>query len=456
MSDAFSQQNDPIPYINSVPGLSAPDAAPKEPPPVRDYTAERLALAEKQGAIDERSIAAIEAGKAKREALAGRKVSMPADPKLLNTPDPPKQDFTDPIKAFQNPAVIIATLGSLFSRAPMTAALKAGGAAMEAYHKGEAEQFLVKREEWRAAAEKARQQNSTELEKYNAAWKKSDHAVADKLAQMQAIAAGVKDEIMIAGIRTGQVDRIDKILESREKAGDKLKELTVKEKNKGNVSLTDAAIDLASDRLVKGDTTALQNIGRGTQGAANISAILNMAAEKGATADQIMKARQDYAAEGAGKASEARTGGSLAANLDIIMRNAHAAIPAAVAASEKVSRDRWVPINKLVQTAESNISDPALKEFKIANLQLAELWARAMNPRGVMRESDRELALGILSTADSKETYKRVVKQLEQFLERERQSVKEFREHREPGTTSGAPAPTPHPNDDGWGSLKVE
>ncbi len=59
----------------------------------------------------------------------------------------------------------------------------------------------------------------------------------------------------------------------------------------------------------------------------------------------------------------------------------------------------------------------------MANLQLAEHWARAMNPTGVMRESDRDMALSFLSTADSKDTYKRAVMQLKKQIEREREGV---------------------------------
>ena len=63
----------------------------------------------------------------------------------------------------------------------------------------------------------------------------------------------------------------------------------------------------------------------------------------------------------------------------------------------------------------------------MANLQLAEHWARAMNPTGVMRESDRDLALGFLSTADSPQTYARAVAQLKKQIEREKGAVSGFR-----------------------------
>lgn len=146
----------------------------------------------------------------------------------------------------------------------------------------------------------------------------------------------------------------------------------------------------------------------------------------------------DFRSKAAGATAGARTGATKAANLELIFRNAEAAIPAAVEASDKVGRSKFVPLNKLLQASESQISDPDLKDFRLKNLQLAELWARAMNPNGVMRESDRSLALEMLSTADSPETYKRVVQNLTGFLQRERKAVEEFRA----GTPVGAAAPT--------------
>jgi hypothetical protein len=68
-------------------------------------------------------------------------------------------------------------------------------------------------------------------------------------------------------------------------------------------------------------------------------------------------------------------------------------------------------------------SNPELRQFGMANLQLAEHWARAMNPTGVMRESDRDMALHFLSLADSKETYKQAVMQLKTQITRERDAI---------------------------------
>jgi hypothetical protein len=46
-----------------------------------------------------------------------------------------------------------------------------------------------------------------------------------------------------------------------------------------------------------------------------------------------------------------------------------------------------------------------------------------MNPTGVMRESDRDMALHFLSTATSAETYKKLVEQLRVQIQRERAAI---------------------------------
>jgi hypothetical protein len=166
--------------------------------------------------------------------------------------------------------------------------------------------------------------------------------------------------------------------------------------------------------------------------------------EAGISPEQRSHLQQQYKATGVGLGAEARTGGNREANLNLILRATDAAIPAAIEASEKVWRTGWVPINQIIQKGEIIASNPELKEFGMANLQLAEHWARAMNPTGVMRESDRDKALGFLSTADSPETYKRAVMQLQKQIARERDSVRAERATGAPGgTTAPTSAPTP-------------
>lgn len=202
---------------------------------------------------------------------------------------------------------------------------------------------------------------------------------------------------------------------------------------KQGTGMSDAAVDILARRVASGDTTALANVGRGAQGSKNIERIQNRAAavlqtEEGLSpqdaAKRVIGNIQSVKASQVGQSAEARTGATREANLNLILKATDAAIPAALEASDKVARSGWVPINKIIQGGEVVASNPDLKRFGMANLQLAEHWARAMNPTGVMRESDRDKALGFLSTADSKETYRAAVDQLRTQITRERDAVR--------------------------------
>lgn len=187
------------------------------------------------------------------------------------------------------------------------------------------------------------------------------------------------------------------------------------------------ALEAAAERYRQTGTLP-PNMGRGVQGVAESNAIQARAAELeleagGNPADWATR-WQDYRAKGVGKSAAERTRAGREENLKLVLKAANAAIPAALEQSEKVWRSGFVPLNKIVQQGQVVTSDPELRAFGMANLQLAEHWARAMNPTGVMRESDRDLALGFLSTADSPSTYRRLVGQLKTQIEREYNSIR--------------------------------
>jgi hypothetical protein len=203
---------------------------------------------------------------------------------------------------------------------------------------------------------------------------------------------------------------------------------------KGSAStMSPEAKEIMARQMIAGNFTGYNSLGRTAQGLAVRNELNNMAAEiamreNGMTAAQassyLNDQKQQFGAHQIGLNTEARTAGQREANLNLILRMTDAAVPAALEASEKVARTGWVPVNQLIQKGEVMASNPELREFGMANLQLAEGWARAMNPTGVMRESDRDKALTFLSTADSKETYERAVRQLQKQITRERDSIR--------------------------------
>lgn len=217
-------------------------------------------------------------------------------------------------------------------------------------------------------------------------------------------------------------------------------------KAKRSSALSDNALEIAARRIVGGDLTALTNVGRGAQGDEKLSQISNRAAEilveQGMNpveaAAHISKQVQEFKAHGMRLNAAARTGGTREENLDLILRATEAAIPAAIEASKNVYRTGWVPLNQIIQGGQIIANNPELREWGMANLQLAEHWARAMNPTGVMRESDRDLALKFLATTDSPQTYERAVKQLQKQIQREKDAVSKKSSTTGPLTPGGA------------------
>lgn len=236
-------------------------------------------------------------------------------------------------------------------------------------------------------------------------------------------AADNQDSVKILPLGGGIVDRSGKVL---------------REPGLPGSGANDTSTEIAARQLISGDMSGLKNRGRGAQGAQEINAIRNKAAEiltlehgmnPADAATHISSKVQQFNASGIGQNAEARTGATREANLNIILKATEAAIPAALEASAAVARTGWVPINQIIQKGQIAASSPELRKFGMANLQLAEHWARAMNPTGVMRESDRDKALEFLNTADSPSTYASLVGQLRTQITRERDAIKSGLSH---------------------------
>ena len=87
----------------------------------------------------------------------------------------------------------------------MTAALNAGGAAMEAYHKGEAEEFKLKADEWKMNVNKVIEQNNIEIQKYKAVMENKRLSSEQKIAEISAIGAGFSDQMKMEAGRSGNI-----------------------------------------------------------------------------------------------------------------------------------------------------------------------------------------------------------------------------------------------------------
>ena len=106
------------------------------------------------------------------------------------------------------------------------------------------------------------------------------------------------------------------------------------------------------------------------------------------------------------------------------------AVPA-LELSEKIDRSKFVPVNKLLQTAEANISDPELLAFRAANNSFLAAYTRAVSPTGVPTDFVRRHAYELLNTAFDQESYKRVMDQLKLEMNAALKAPSDFRKRLE-------------------------
>lgn len=225
------------------------------------------------------------------------------------------------------------------------------------------------------------------------------------------------------------------------------KEKIISAKN-AEVSFSPETLTRMADQYIAGDISVKQNVGRGNQGSANLSALNNRIAERQVElgisgADQALK-RSEFSGLTAGQ----RTLGTRTANIELAVTEATKLAPIALAASEKVSRSSFPLLNQVFLAGEKGIGDENVVRLGIAVNSLINVYARAINPTGVPTINDKEHARELLSAAWSKGQFNAGVDQLMIEMRAAQESpgavMQKFRELHgtQPGAErSGAPAP---------------
>ena len=123
------------------------------------------------------------------------------------------------MKVFQDPAILLAGIGSLLTRHPLTAAFGAAAGAMDGFQKGQKDVAEARRKEFEEGIQAAQAQNKKELDQYAVAWDRRKEFNWEKIApQLYAQASANNDEIMKAAIQSGNWEMVEKILIGRETA----------------------------------------------------------------------------------------------------------------------------------------------------------------------------------------------------------------------------------------------
>lgn len=206
-------------------------------------------------------------------------------------------------------------------------------------------------------------------------------------------------------------------------------------KNETETAMLDEATTSAmAAQYLAGDRTVMQNLGRGTQGAANVVKLRNEIYKQAQGAGLNGRDIVDNFNEQAGALAGQRAVGTRAANISLAANEANNMIPIALAASEKLPRSQYMPWNQMVQAVQKGSSSPELASFVAATNSLVNSYVRAVSPSGVPTDSMREHAYSMLNAAQGPKAYEAVIETMKQemkaALEAPSQVKKELR-HKE-------------------------
>lgn len=192
-----------------------------------------------------------------------------------------------------------------------------------------------------------------------------------------------------------------------------------KEQAAGNqdTAMDPLAVRLTAQQYLAGDTSALQNFGRGAQGAQNLNAV-RLEITKQANAAGLNGA--DIAArvaEFGGIKAGQRTAGTRSANIEIAANEAAQLAPLALDASAKVARSGFLPFGKAQLMFDTNTNNPDMRQFAMANTALVNAYGQVMSRGGKATDSDKKHASELLSTAFDQPSYAAAVSQLQQEIQ---------------------------------------
>lgn len=169
-------------------------------------------------------------------------------------------------------------------------------------------------------------------------------------------------------------------------------------------------------QYLAGDKSVLTGLGYGNQGASNRAAlrteIANQAKARGMSPADIANTMAEYQGYTAGQ----RSIGTYVANVDYAAKEAEKTIPMAVDRSNAVDRTKYPTLNAVENAVRKGTGDAAVVRFNAANQALVNLYARAMNPRGVASDASKRDAHDALSIAFSKGQYAAAADQIRQEL----------------------------------------
>lgn len=185
----------------------------------------------------------------------------------------------------------------------------------------------------------------------------------------------------------------------------------------GSFTLDQPTLSAMAHQYRAGDTTVMQNLGRGVQGAQNIVLLRKEIARQNAEEGTSGEGQAIKNAEFFGVKAGQRTLGNRQANIEIAGTELKQVIPVVMAASDAVDRTNYPDLNKVIQAWQRGTGDPNIVKLGGGVNTLINLYSRAISPTGVPTVSDKDHAREILSQAWSKGQFGAAVQMMQQEVD---------------------------------------
>jgi hypothetical protein len=190
-------------------------------------------------------------------------------------------------------------------------------------------------------------------------------------------------------------------------------------------TLSDAALDLAVDQYLAGDTTAATGYSRSpAMKVLFTNRLAERATKRGMDGADIAAATAAFQGDKAGF----RTLGTRAANADMAVTEALNMMPLALDASAAVDRTQYPTLNAALQAYNIGTGDENIVRLGIAVNSLVNIYSRAVSPTGTPTNSDKDHARELLSAAWNKGQFATAIDQLALEMQAAKASPGQVRE----------------------------
>lgn len=153
--------------------------------------------------------------------------------------------------------------------------------------------------------------------------------------------------------------------------------------------LDETALTEMADQYLAGDASVFQNVGRGTQGSANLTALRNTIAKRmideGISAEDQAFQMQAFKALGA----TLRTVGTVQGRISLGRKELDVLIPQALQASHELPRSTYPSANAVQQAVDAGVGDPRVRKLAIALQAVKSAYSQVLVRGGATSDAAR-------------------------------------------------------------------